>query len=452
METLQTESALKGGRLHKNTKQLQGNLTQICGVNQVRDVHSMPLVDEMSWPEKSKATMRPPHTIKNTAHMLKHYGFIVSHDVIKKSLRIRYPGQFGISEDLTDVAISDIESLFASNGLKDKNPLPYLLNIGSKNPVNPVMDFIQSKPWDGISRFNDLLSTIETRPGYSPELLALLLQRWLISAVAAAAKSSGFWSKGVLVFQGKQSIGKTKWAKRLLPKELSEYLIKTGALVDPQDKDTVIGATSYWIVELGELDGNLRKADNARLKGFISQEFDQFRKPYGRTEEKFPRRTVFFASVNPEEFLTDDTGNVRWWTVPVIGLNYEHDIDMQQLWAEVFVWYEAGEKWWLDQNEEALLEAVNDAHQQSDPIEELIINRYSNAVGSKNTRQMVATQVLLEIGYDRPTKTQLNVAAQALRKLFGDAKRTKKGRFFILPVIHDDGHQYHEAEDEDQPF
>ncbi|MCY1554466.1 hypothetical protein D9M68_910400 [compost metagenome] len=47
---------------------------------------------------------------------------------------------------------------------------------------------------------------------------------------------------------------------------------------------------------------------------------------------------------------------------------------------------------------------------------------------------MTATDVLLEMGFDRPTQRQKNDAGQTLRKLFGAPKRTKSGLFFDVPV------------------
>ncbi|HGY2556841.1 TPA: VapE domain-containing protein [Pseudomonas aeruginosa] len=401
--------------------------------DQVRDVHDMQSVAFMSWPHMSDKG-QPLNTIPNLEHLLGNYGFTVRYDVIRKDLRITYPGQCGTLDNQRSKAVDTVLSLAALNRLPKSDTQSFLLSIGDNNAVNPVMDFITARPWDGRSRFAELLDTIKTRPGYDRELLELLVRRWLTSAVAAAAKPFGFWSKGVLVFQGEQSLGKTAWIRSLLPEELRD-LVKIDATINPDNKDSIISAVSHWLVELGELDGTLRKADIARLKGFISQDVDQFRRPYGRVEEKFQRRTVFFASVNPEQFLADDTGNVRWWTVPVVGVNYSHGIDTQQLWAEVFSWFQAGERWWLDRNEEARLEAVNAEHQQTDPVQELIQSRYGAAPTHSITRRMTATDVLLEMGFDRPTQRQKNDAGQTLRKLFGAPKRTKSGLFFDVPVI-----------------
>ncbi|RDS80903.1 hypothetical protein DWU98_12930 [Dyella monticola] len=399
------------------------------------DVHRLRPVDRMSWPDLSDSG-RPQDTVVNMRHMLRHYAFTVRYDTIRKRMDIEYPGMIASIENQQSVALAAVRSLCAKNSLPKQDVAEHLIHIGNmpENVWNPIAEFIRSRPWDGCSRFGALLDTVQIRPEYDRDLFAVLLRRWLISAVAAALKPAGFMSKGVLVFQGGQSVGKTSWFRSLVPEEMRD-LIKVDAMIDPQNKDTVISAISHWLVELGELDGTLRRADIARLKGFISQDCDQFRRPYSRAEDKAPRRTVFFASVNPEQFLADDTGNVRWWTVPVTGINYNHAIDMQQLWAEVATWYQAGERWWLDRDEEARLERLNGQHQVSDPIGELITLKYGDASASAPRTPMTATEVLLEIGYDRPTKANLNEAAKVLRALFGEAKRTKAARQFMVPSM-----------------
>lgn len=393
------------------------------------DVHDLQPVNPFEWPNLSSKS-QPLNTIPNLRRLLDNYGFTVRYDVIRKDLVIRYPGQSGTQDNSRETAVNTVVSLCALNRLPKADAPGFLLNIGDANLVNPVMDFITSHPWDGRSRFNELIDTVQTREGYDRGLFAMLLRRWLISAVAAAAKPSGFWSKGVLVFQGEQSLGKTAWIRSLLPEGLRD-LIKIDATINPDNKDTIISAVSHWICELGELDGTLRKADIARLKGFISQDVDQFRRPYARTEGKYGRRTVFFASVNPEQFLADDTGNVRWWTVPVTRVNSQHSIDMQQLWAEVFEWLNAGERWWLERDEEGALEIVNDNHRHIDPIEEIILGAYD--CNASRDRKLAASDVLREIGFEKPTTGQSRTASKVLKAMFGEPKKNNGRLVFTMP-------------------
>ena len=379
--------------------------------------------------------MQPLNTHENLKWMLDQYGIGVRYNVISKDVIIDVPGQHYGDDSAAACALAEINSLCARNRMPKADTPDYLKYIANKNQFNPVAEFITSRPWDGYSRLSALYDTLQTERGFNRGLLELLVRRWLISAVAAALTPSGFWSKGVLVLQGEQSLGKSAWIKSLLPYDRQE-LVKEGASIDPSNKDTISSAISHWIVELGELDGTFRKADMAKLKAFVSSKVDMLRKPYDRLESRYQRRTVFFASVNPRNFLSDDTGNVRWWTIPVIGVDYLHKIDVQQLWAEVATLFRAGEHWWLERHEEASLELLNREHEAVDPIEELILKRYPwGEVGSVACKPMNATDVLIDIGMpnklDRKHTTEV---AKILRKLTGgEPNKVRNGKFYDVP-------------------
>ncbi|MDO6458045.1 VapE family protein [Celeribacter halophilus] len=389
-----------------------------------QDVHAMQEPGPWSFPHTSSKG-RLQNTIPNLKHLLNHYGIHVGYDVIRKSIKINIPGQAGTADNRATTALSVILSLCSRAGLPKAETPEFLLTIADENPVNPVLRWIESAPWDGKDRFGDLAKTLQTRPGYDRDLLRLILRRWMVSAVAAAAMPEGFRGRGVLVLQGPQSIGKTAWFMSLVPNEMRD-LLKVDAVLDPNNKDTIISAMSHWLVELGELDATFRKADIARLKGILTADYDMFRRPYARSEERYPRRTVFFASVNDAEFLVDDTGNSRWWTVPVIDVDFHHSIDMQQVWAQALALFRQGERWWLDRDEEARLEAANDRHRKVDPIEELILSKYD--VSARATRRLSATEILIEVGFDRPTNAQAQKAAAVLRRTFGEPRKSTKGR------------------------
>lgn len=409
-----------------------------------KDIHDMTPVLMTTWPNIG-SNGQPLNTRPNVERLLDNYSISAKYNEISKDVEVLVPGVSSGSDARDNCAVSEILSLAALNRLPMSNIEGHIKTIAVRNTYNPVRDFINQREWDGRSRFADLLNTISTPDDYSRDLLAMLVRRWLLSAVAAAYLEAGFWSKGVLVFQGEQSLGKTAWFKALLPPD-NRNLVKVGATIDPSNKDSVASAISHWLVELGELDATFRKADIAKLKAFISQDRDDLRRPYDRLESKYQRRTVFFASVNPKHFLADDTGNVRWWTIPVTAVNYEHGIDTQQLWAEVLSWFEAGERWWLDRDEEAMLEVVNEQHGQTDPIEEMILARFDwNSDRLAAYIEMTATDVLLSIGQDRPTKSQATQCGNILRKLTGrDARRTSKGRFYLMPpkVFGQQDHSY----------
>ncbi len=283
------------------------------------------------------------------------------------------PGQYGIQDNADSVAMTQIISLAALNRIPTGLVPSYVEVIGDRNPIDPVAEWIARKQWDGVDRLEAFYATLQVRDGFPEYLKELLMYRWLISAVAAI-KKNGFRSRGVLTLQGPQSIGKTAWVSALVPDPfLRESFVKLDHHLDAANKDTLLTAISHWIVEIGELDSSFRK-DIARLKGFLTSDRDKVRKPYGRTDSEYPRRTVFCATVNENNFLIDHTGNSRWWTLPVTKIDYAHGIDMQQLFAQILVDLEKGEIWWLSATEEQELERYNSDHRNISAIRERVIS------------------------------------------------------------------------------
>lgn len=365
-----------------------------------------------------------PSTIPNVKHLLNEYGVTVRYDVIKKKTCIRLPHHSGTSDNADNVALTQILSLATLNGMST-GPIPAIVEvIGDNNQYNRVADWIIGKEWDGIDRLDALCETLVHREDFPSPLKQQLLHKWLISAVAAALKPNGFYSRGILTLQGPQSIGKTSWIRCLVPDpELREDAVKLDHHLDGSNKDSLLTAVSHWIVEIGELDSSLKK-DVARLKGFITSDRDKIRRPYARSDSEFQRRTVFCASVNDHAFLVDATGNTRFWTIPVTRIDHTHRIDMQQLFAQIAVDYHNGESWWLTSHEEALLERCNRHHRTVSVIRELIVERVDmDRATQPSLPAMSSIELLSAIGIDRATNPQCKECASILRELFGDPKK-----------------------------
>ena len=135
---------------------------------------------------------------------------------------------------------------------------------------------------------------------------------------------------GVLVLQGEQGIGKT-----MLFSKLAVYRewFADGQSIDMSNKDNIIDATSRWITELGELDSTLKHEQSA-LKGFLTSNIDTYRMPYAKASTTMPRRTSFCGTVNPQEFLNDETGSRRFWVVNVDNINLKGVLALNEDWAK----------------------------------------------------------------------------------------------------------------------
>lgn len=217
-----------------------------------------------------------------------------------------------------------------------KNPLCDCLDvIADEYRYNPAQEMLQSAVWDGIDRLPDVYGML----GVSDALDRVLIRKWLHQCVAMACNDEfdPWGADGLLALSGAQGVGKTSFFKMLSP---FPDLVKEGAAIDPKVKDTLIQATSRWIVELGELERSTAK-DHSFLKAFITAATDEYRTPYARRAVTRVRRASFCGTVNTEDFLIDDTGNRRFWTVKVTNINlkylFSRTTDWKaQLWGQLY--------------------------------------------------------------------------------------------------------------------
>jgi len=383
--------------------------------------------------EKSKKGDKILATLGNLRAMLNHYGIVCRYDVIKKRLIHIIPGEEFSTENEEEAALACIYSCMKENRIPVDGYKLYLVRIADENQFNPVLQYVRSKPWDRVDRMPEFCATIE-----SPETEAknLLIRRWMITAMSMALYN-GIDGAGCLVLQGPPDLGKTWWVKKLVPQEIRENLIRTDATVDPGDKDQVSQVISYWIVELGEIGATFRKAELQALKGFITRDHDTMRRPYGEGDKRFPRRTALIASVDQFIYLIDTAGNRRFWTIPCTKINSYHEIDMQQVWAQVLSMIEAhGETWRLTQVEKDHIKRINEEHMQIDPIMEMIQEKYKWEELAMVARWETATKIGEEIGLiDLGHRETRLITGHVLKLNGGQKKRTGDKRYLLVPAL-----------------
>ncbi|MDM1319809.1 VapE domain-containing protein, partial [Empedobacter falsenii] len=166
-----------------------------------------------------------------------------------------------------------------------------------------------------------------------------------------------------------------------------------------------------------------------------TRDFDEVRKPYAQTPSKFGRKTVFFASVNDTDFLVDPTGNRRYWTVPASYIQYVHNFDMQQVWAEFYELYKAGESFRLDQEASDLLNNINDHHMTANPVEDKMdVGFYWDKVDRSNWQWITATDIYIELFGNKPTAADARKVAQYLRNK-GVEFKNSGGKKYLVPAF-----------------
>lgn len=379
-----------------------------------------------------------PCTIANLEYVLNQNGIRVRYNVIKKKIEITIPGLRSTLDNTDNVSIAHIHSLAKLNGLSTSHVDPFLAALADQNAYNPVEEWIRGRGWDGKDRLPEFYATLTTADDFPEDLKRTLMRKWLLSCVAAALMKHGFRCRGVLTLQGPQGIGKTRWGKRLINDPiLADAVIKTDHHLDSGNKDSMILAVTHFIVEIGELESSFRR-DVSRLKGFLTADSDKVRRPYGKVDSEYPRRTVFYATVNQSDFLIDNTGNSRWWTLPVVQIDHEHEVDMQQVFAQLALEFERDAEWWLNTDEEAALAACNKRHKSFTLVGDLLSGTVNfDAAPREGDQAYTATELLEMSGLDRPTNPQAKECGALLREAFGEPRRIRGRDKWRVPLRED---------------
>lgn len=219
-----------------------------------------------------------------------------------------------------------------------------LVVAADANPIHPVRDWFKSIKWDRLMRLHEAPTTYfgaEASPYH-----AHVFRWWMIAAVARTFQP-GCKMDNVLILEGVQGLKKSSALRALAG---SQWFIDTP--IDLNNKDAFLSLNGRLIVELAELE-SLRRADASRAKAFFTSPSDTYRPPYGRRVVTVPRQSVFAGTVNSSTYLTDPTGERRYWPIACTAIDLDAiKRDREQLWAEAVHWFREGEKWHPETEEE----------------------------------------------------------------------------------------------------
>ena len=217
-----------------------------------------------------------------------------------------------------------------------------IIRQAKKNNFHPLKEYLNSLSWDGVCRLETLLQTywgVE-----DTELLREIGFRWAISCVARALRAP-VKVDTVLMLVGPQGAYKSS-SFRVLAGE--EWFSDSHLDIMKKEAYELIHKSGVWIWEMAE-NVTINKADNDTVKKFFGAENDLFRPSYGRNPVRRDRSLVLVSTTNEQMFLTDTTGNRRFWPVIVGPIDLEGiQRDRDQIWAEAVHYLNNNEPHYLD--------------------------------------------------------------------------------------------------------
>ena len=212
------------------------------------------------------------------------------------------------------------------------NKLEILVRSHLIRQYNPISEYFENlEDWDGEDHIKNLCSYVKTN---DDNAFLYHMEKWFTRAVLCALEKEKINKHCLVLANTIQNSGKSTYLRFFIPRKLMNYLSEDIGL----DKDSRIKLCKNLIINLDEL-SILAKADINSLKAFISKTHINERLPYARKAEYLERICSFVGSTNKTDFLTDESGSVRWIIFEVtekINFNYSMEINIDKVWSQAY--------------------------------------------------------------------------------------------------------------------
>jgi predicted P-loop ATPase len=285
----------------------------------------------------------------------------------------------GSRTPVEDIAIFQAHEWIQRNGITraTKDAVAEAVEIVAReHAYHPIREWLAALSWDGQPRIaawlHDYLEAPDTE--YVRQAGSLFLV-----AMVARIFEPGVKQDYTLVLEGEQKRQKSMLCEILAGEEYFSDNLKDIT----SDKDTSAHLTGKWLIEIAELSA-FQKADNEKLKAFLTRRVEQFRPVYGRKEARFPRQCCFVGTTNRFQYLKDETGGRRFWPircgkidVPAVAAARD------QLFAEAVHQYHTTHRWWPDETlEDQLFEPEQDQRYETDIWQPAVAEWAENKFGA----------------------------------------------------------------------
>lgn len=225
-----------------------------------------------------------------------------------------------------------------------------LTAVLTRHSYHPIRDYLSGLTWDGVPRLDRII--IDYMGAEDSELNRAMSRKHFVAAVARVF-NPGCKYDYCLIMSGAEGIGKSTLLRVMGGRWFND------SITTLEGKEGMEQLRRAWVVELGEL-SSIKRSDVEQVKAHLSKQVDIYRAAYARRVLEHPRQCVFCGTTNEALFLKGDTGNRRFWVIPVVAelrkyKDWSEAIrrDRDQLWAEAVHYYKQGEPLYLSEELEA---------------------------------------------------------------------------------------------------
>lgn len=176
------------------------------------------------------------------------------------------------------------------------------------------------------------------------------------------------------------------------------------------------------------------------LKHLLQKPAANLRKPYGNAIREVRRYASFIGTSNQKDLLTDPSGSRRFICIEVTApIRTNVTINYKQLYAQAMDALYHGERYWLDDEDEAVLKQTNREFEQISPLEQLF-HCYLCPVDleKEGGEWLTAMQIMNYLQTKTRDKLAISKVAQfgrTLQKLNIPCKKSMRGTLYHLEKV-----------------
>lgn len=244
---------------------------------------------------------------------------------------------------LSDVKVYEILHWLQANGIHRLPETPVrqaIALLGSQQSFHPVRDWLDGLHGNGSPQIATWMSRYLGAPDteYHRQVGVLFL-----AAMVARIYEPGCKQDYTLVLEGPQKKEKSRFCEALAGGE--DYFSDSLPSLE-YDKDVSAHLAGKWVIEISELSA-FQRADNEKLKAFLTRRYEKYRPAFGRSQVNEPRQCVFVATTNKRAWSKDETGARRFWPVRCGQIEVDaFAANRDQLFAEAVSHYRTHRRWW----------------------------------------------------------------------------------------------------------
>ena len=355
---------------------------------------------------------------------------------LREFLQRRYEIRFNEILQMTEYRERhSLQFLFRELGRRELNTIHHEANIegieaafsevdelvhSSYVPVyNPIAQYLATLPeWDGKDRMGELARRVPNRNPYWERLFT----RWFLSMVA-------HWMDGDMkqanatapILIGRQGYRKSTFCRMLLPPELKLFF--TDSIDFRSNIEAERCLSRFLLVNIDEFD-QLSEKQFAFVKHLFQKPQTNIRRMYSEAIGTQRRYASFIGTSNHHEVLRDPTGNRRYICVEVTEpIDTETGIEYGQLYAQAVYLINHNERYWLNDEDEALLGKTNEVFEVENRHEQLFLTAFGIPESEEDEKGewMRPTEILAVLSklpaFNRKTDKRIELLGQALTHL-----------------------------------